>query len=315
MTQATQYLSPADEAQIADFLTHYATRFFLIPGGPLYHYTTGENFIKIIQSGELWATQAACLNDATELIYAVEQLNQRVKAKMDASHNQAIDPILSRLAEALSDPSAETSPVFVTCFSERRDDLSQWRAYSGGEGGYAIQFEPTELREAGFLPMPDGTTQPQIMLVRVEYDPSNHATMFDDILVWTEKFFLGLEGAKKAPTVEAWADEFCLYWIERLSFLAPCIKNSSFQDEREWRLIYYLRPDDPTKMQFRQRQSMMSRHIPLRLKKPLRITEVLVGPCRHPRLSQVAAGDLLLTGGYDPNAVKVQITGVPYRTA
>jgi len=60
---------------------------------------------------------------------------------------------------------------------------------------------------------------------------------------------------------------------------------------------------------------MMSRHMPLRLKKPLPITEVLVGPCRHPRLSQVAAGDLLLTGGYDPNAVKVQITGVPYRTA
>src|SRR5271166_1213817 len=196
MAQATQYLSPADEAEIANFLTHYAKRFFLIPDSPLYHYTTGENFIKIIQSGELWATQAACLNDATELIYAVEQLKQRVNAKMDAPHNKIIDPILTRLGEALSDPSAETSPVFVACFSERRDDLSQWRAYSGGEGGYAIQFEPMKLREAGFLPMPDDTTQPQILLVRVEYDPSNHATMFDDILVWTEKFFLGLEGAR-----------------------------------------------------------------------------------------------------------------------
>jgi hypothetical protein len=139
--------------------------------------------------------------------------------------------------------------------------------------------------------------------------------MFDDILKWTEQFFLGLSGAKKAPTVDAWADEFCRYWLYHLAFYAPCIKNPTFVDEKEWRLIYHLRQGDPTKMQFRQRQSMMTRHIPLRLKKPLPITQVLVGPCRHPRLSQVAAGDLLLAGGYDPSIVKVEIAGVPYRTA
>ena len=310
-----QYLSAADEVQVAGFLNHYAQRFFLIPSGPLYHYTTGENFIKIMQSGELWATQAACLNDTTELVYAAEQLHRCVKAKIDAPHNPAIDPILTRMDEALREPSVETSPVFVTCFSERRDDLSQWRAYSGGEGGYAIQFDPPKLRQAGILPTPDGKMEPQILLVRVEYNPMNHASMFDDILKWTEQFFLCLSGAKTAPSIDAWADEFCRYWLEQLAFYAPCIKNPSFEDEKEWRFIYYLRPDDPTRMQFRQRQSMMSRHIPLRLTKPLPITQVLVGPCRHPRLSQVAAGDLLLSSGYDPNNVEVKITGVPYRTA
>jgi hypothetical protein len=313
MTQAVQYISPADEVQIGKFLKHYAQRFFLIPDGPLYHYTTGENFIKIIQSGEIWATQAACLNDTTELIYAADELRRCVEAKMKASHNPNIDPILIRLNEALSDPGAEISPVFVACFSECRDDLSQWRAYSGGEGGYAIQFDPIKLREAGFLPRPDGKIEPKILLVRVEYDPSNHAAMFDDILKWTEQFFLGLDGAKKA-TVEAWADEFCRYWLDRLSFYAPCIKNPSFKEEKEWRLIYYFRPDDLKSMQFRQRQSMMTRHIPLCLKKPLPITEVLVGPCRHPRLSKIVAGDLLVSGGYDPST-DVTLTRVPYRTA
>lgn len=312
---SNQYLSAADETQIAKFLDHFAQRFFLFPSGPLYHYTTGENFIKIVQSGELWATQAACLNDTTELVYSADQLHRRVKAKIIAPHNPAIDPILTRLNEALSNPGIETSPVFVACFSERRDDLSQWRAYSGGEGGYAIQFDPIKLREAGYLPTADGKTQPQIFLVRVEYDPKNHACMFDDILKWTEQFFLGLSGAKNAPTVNAWADEFCRYWLEHLSPYAPCIKNPTFEDEKEWRLIYHLRPGDPTSMQFKQRQSMMTRHIPLRLKKPLPITQALVGPCRHPRLSQVAAADLLLAGGYDPNTVKVEITEVPYRMA
>ena len=306
MEHEFKYLSEADKTKINGFLQHYAQRLFLIPEGPLYHYTTGENLVNIIQSGVLWATQAACLNDTTELTYAADELHKQVKATMAAHHDVTIDPLLSRLNEVLNDPGVETSPVFVTCFSERRDDLSQWRAYSGGEGGFTIQFDPQKLREGG--------VEPQILLVRVEYDPSNHATMFDDILKRTEQYFLELEGAKKAPT-EAWVEEFLSYWLEHLAFLAPCLKHPTFQEEKEWRLIYYLRPDDPSKMQFRQTQSMMRRHIPLRLTKPLPITGVLVGPCRHPRLSRVAVGDLLLTGGYDPNTVKVEITGVPYRAA
>jgi hypothetical protein len=302
-----KYLSKTDQESVAGFLTHYAKRFFLIPSGPLYHYTTGENLTKIVQSGELWATQAACLNDTTELIYSAEELHKRVKARMAVQHDPKIDPLLNRLNKILLEPNAETSPIFVACFSEHKDDLSQWRAYSGGEGGYAIQFDPIKLRQAGF--------GAEILLVRVEYEPSNHAIMFDDILKWSEQYFLGLEGAQKAPNKEAWIEEFLSYWLRHLAFYAPCLKHPKFRDEREWRLIYYLRPDDPTKMRFRQRQSMMSRHIPLRLAKPLPITGVLVGPCRHPRLSRVAVGDLLLTGGYDPNTVKVEITEVPYRVA
>jgi len=131
------------------------------------------------------------------------------------------------------------------------------------------------------------------------------------MLIWTEKFFLDLEGAKKAPTVEAWADEFCIHLLRHLVSFAPCIKNPSFRDEKEWRLIYHRRADDQKRMKFVQRQSMMSRHIPLRLKKPLPLVEVLVGPCRHPRLSQVAAKDLLLKNGFDAS---VKFTEVPYRT-
>jgi Protein of unknown function (DUF2971) len=226
-------------------------------------------------------------------------------------HDRAIDPVLIWILDALSDPGPEISPVFVVCFSEQRDHLSQWRAYSGGEGGYALQFDPLKLYEATFISMPDGTTQPQMSLVQVEYDPLNHTTIFDDMLVWTENFFLGLEGKNKAPTVKAWTEEFCGYWLPRVVSFAPCIKSPSFRDEKEWRLIYHRRADDQKGMKFVQRQSMMSRHIPLRLKKPLPLTEVLIGPCRQPRLSQVAAEDLLLQNGFDAS---VKFTEVPYRT-
>lgn len=286
MTQKTQYLSCGDKKKIADFLSYYHQQISSIPNGPLYHYTTGENFIKIIQSGELWATQAACLNDTTELTYATEQILQRVKGKLSTPHNRDIDPALTWISDVLGAPGSEISPMFVACFSEQRDHLSQWRAYSGGEGGYAIQFDLTKLSKAQLLPMEDGTILPPISLVRVEYDTANHAIMFDNILEWTEKFFLELEGRKNAPTVEDWTEEFCFYWLTHLAAFAPLIKHPAFQDEKEWRLIYqlrpnypHLRPNNPRGLQFRQRQSMMSRHIPLRLKTPLPVTGVLVGPC------------------------------------
>jgi hypothetical protein len=234
-----------------------------MPTCPVYHYTTGESFVKIIQSGELWSTQAACLNDTTELTYATEELRKRVNAKLCGSHNPAIKPVLTWISEALSNPGSEVSPVFVSCFSEQRDSLSQWRAYSGGEGGYAIQFDSEKLYEATLASMPDGTLQPQMSFVRAEYDQCNHATMFDDMLKWTEMFFLELEGGKEAP-LDTWTDQFCEYWILRLLSFAPLIKNTSFRDEKECRLIYHRRPEDQKCVKFLQRQSMMSRHLPLR---------------------------------------------------
>ena len=132
--------------------------------------------------------------------------------------------------------------------------------------------------------------------------------------MWTEEFFLELEGAKNAPTAAAWVDEFCTYWLTRVVSFAPCIKHPAFKDEKEWRLIYHVRPEDQGSMKILQRQSMLSRHMPLRLNKPLPLTEVLVGPCRHPRLSQVAVAGLLSGFGFDPSVVKVSITGVLYRT-
>ena len=51
------------------------------------------------------------------------------------------------------------------------------------------------------------------------------------------------------------------------------------------------------------------------LTNPLPITGVIVGPCRHPRLSKIAIGDLLKQNGYDPDVVKVELTEFPYRAS
>lgn len=314
--QLLKFMTQEDQDKVNKFLTSFSIPFFRqylpdsSPAPPLYHYTIGDNLIRIIESQELWATQAACLNDTTELTYAADQLRLAVMRKNLSATGTKIGTFRSRLAELLLNPSPETAGTFVTCFSEKRDDLSQWRSYSGGEGGYAIQFDHDELRRSG-VPTAE-LFQP---LVKVEYKLEPES--IDALLTFGEQCFVDLQGAGRAPTEQDWLDEFATHWLSLIGFLAPCFKHPKFESEKEWRFLYVLRPEDVSekRMRFRQRQYMMTRHVPLRLKGRLPITGVVVGPCRHPQLSKIAVGDLLKMHGYDPAVVKVELTEVPYRAA
>jgi hypothetical protein len=302
-----KFLTDKDKNMIGDFFAHHMQRHVFVPDGPLYHYTTGENLIHILQGSELWATQISCLNDTKEVIYAAEELRSRVKARRAAVNDPKIVPLFQHMEEALSEVGVEASPTFVACLSAHKDDLSQWRAYSGGEGGYAIQFDAKKLRE--------NAQKQGIYLVRVEYQSNNHGILLDDLLRYAENLFLACEGAANASSEDEWSREYVNFWLWNASFYAPLLKHPKFESEQEWRLVYNLAPDDVVRMQFRQRQSMMSRHIPLRLTKPLPITGVIVGPCRHPPLSRVSVGTLLQVAGYDPQAMKVELSEVPFRIA
>jgi len=312
---ALKFITQEDQDKVNAFLKSFAMPFIghyldnsSLPSF-LYHYTTGDSLIQIIESQELWATQAACLNDTTELIYAADLLRLRVKERIGGTVSKEFQTFLSHFAEVLLNPSSENAGIFVTCFSEKRDDLSQWRAYSGGEGGYAIQFDPIELARRA------STIETLQILVRIVYKLENE--LVDTLLTFGEQCFVELQGASRAPTEAAWLAEFMPYWVDQIALLAPCFKHPKFEGEAEWRFLYRLRPEDvrDRRMKFRQRQYMMTRHIPLLLPTPLPITGVLVGPCRHPQLSRIAVGDLLKKHDYDPDVVKVELTDVPYRAA
>lgn len=89
---------------------------------------------------------------------------------------------------------------FVACFTEYGDDLSQWRAYGGGEGGYSIEFDSAILRTM--------SQQQVAMLGQVEYDEAKQDAFFDDFLKQTVSFFLYGIDKQRAPTREQWANEF-----------------------------------------------------------------------------------------------------------
>jgi hypothetical protein len=138
----------------------------------VWHYTNGESFLQIIQTGTLYATQVSCLNDSTEVAYGAALLaaafkNIRAQGTITTDESQILDIFANTLKPGyVPGPSQAFKPAsswwFVICFSKEKDDLSQWRAYSGGENGYAIGFRARGLFGEG------GT------VARVNYDKLHH---------------------------------------------------------------------------------------------------------------------------------------------
>jgi Protein of unknown function (DUF2971) len=304
-----KYVTEDDQIVYGNWCRPHLAVFNPTPSGPLYHYTSGSGLIEIIRSGELWSTQMACLNDSSELLYPIEFLHGKVRAKAKTSISREVDFLLRQIDQGLAEPTVDVEGRFIACFSEDGDDLSQWRAYGGGEGGYAIEFDSLYLRhQLQYLPP---------ILGKVDYNQTQQSDgFFDDVLSHTIKFFLdGLE-KKRAPFMELWAADFLRCWASYVIEFAPFIKHPKFSGEREWRLVYHFQDEAIPRQRYLQRSSMMTQHVPLRLMigedghPRLPITGIVVGPSRHKEISKISVNDLLRTHGYTARA---SLTQIPYR--
>jgi hypothetical protein len=154
------------------------------------------------------------------------------------------------------------------------------------------------------------------------YDSLIHIDIATSVVKETVRFFG--EGLAARPDVDRseWADAFLSEWRNALSYLTPIIKHWKFAAEKEWRIIRGLREEDFRNLKFRQRQSLLARHLPLALRFPeastaplLPISSVRVGPSRHQQISKVSVADLLRGKGY-PKAVYdnyVRVSEVPFQ--
>lgn len=106
----------------------------MIPELLLHHYTSGHGLLGIFEHGEIWATNVHSLNDTREFAHSIELAKSAIRSEISESIDRnklaVADAIISHLE------SSSRISIYVTCFSEVMDSLSQWRGYIsvGGEG-------------------------------------------------------------------------------------------------------------------------------------------------------------------------------------
>lgn len=136
--------------------------------GLLYHYTTQDGLLGIIDSSCIWATHAGFLNDASEFKRGLgivrHQLDEfRFNPSSVKMARQSTSPAEAELERVMVDNFrrallvVDEVDVFVASFfdatkssttNEGRDAgdvLDQWRAYSKGNMGFSIGFDKASL--------------------------------------------------------------------------------------------------------------------------------------------------------------------------
>lgn len=271
----------------------------------LFHYTDSSGFIGIISEHSLRATHISYMNDWQEYLYAIEIVKGVAEERHAQSDLQSyfLENLISALDAKLK-PIDDYPPIFVSCFSKAENDLSQWRAYAGEEGGYAIEFDANKLGINAW--------SNNVFLIPVIYNRENQKHFCDKLLNASLDLFENHVNQFSTPQdLDEYAQKWYLTWRTCVSILGPAFKHEGFRKEEEWRLI--CRVMDYGAINFLARKSIIVPFINLALKNnitleqqdiaskeadQLPIASVWVGPGRYQDLAFMSAYGHLINNGY-----------------
>jgi hypothetical protein len=264
----------------------------------LYHYTNASGFLGIIQSETFRATNYSLLNDSSEIAYGVGVIDEMFR-RLGLEGTSPSEIYLNSARSAVAQV-AELSDAYVTCFSTKPDDLSQWRGYgSANDDRYCLVLSASNLQleeEAA----PRFSTN--LFLAPVIYDREQQIAEAMRVALRARD-----ETIDKPPK-----DWYPLNLTIELLDLAATFKDRSFQSESEWRVIFSsMELEEPT-VDFTVRNGKLRPHICLHMqaKAPLPLIEIVLLPHSRPEQAIKATKLLLKKSGY--RNVKVSTSNVPF---
>ncbi len=262
------------------------------PPPVVYHYTTSSGTLGILTTGSIWASDVRFLNDASEWAYALSLAEYAIRSVTAPMH-----PGWGDLAGELGRLRGMTT--FVACFSEARDQLSQWRAYA--TQGYAIGFA------AAYLSALATTMQPTAIFAPVVYDVARQR----DVIAGLLERMVPLD-----PDALDDGAPLRHLLMGALSIAAAFFKNPAFEHEQEWRLA--ILPEEPPaiprfKVDFRALRGAIVPYTSIGLNglKASVLPEVIVGPGPDQAMASAGVQDLLRTRGLSVTSVHASAT--PHR--
>lgn len=285
----------------------------------LYHYTDQIGFMGIFNSRVLWATKVHYLNDKSEYYLATKIASRIIVDRISVIYGKLESGLSSgefennlKMLFAYQAFNSRIEAIFdinlcVCSLTEQGDLLSQWRGYSKNIGGYSIGFDLEEIKA---IAKKNGFD-----LVKCIYDESVHQEKVELIINKAIEIAIMEEG-------DFFEKQCANYFEEELIKLAPTLKDKSFSEEAEWRLVSIV----PTKdLAFRPGKSMIIPYSNISLgdKKELRraLKEVIVGHTPDVVLAQRATKlflikELIESSDYPLTYSPFNILGsaVPYRS-
>lgn len=196
----------------------------------VYHYCSFESFISIIENSTIRLSNIVKSNDLEEITYILPTLKNIVK-KIASYYNSksTVDfkiNFSSDYIDSLFSPFNKT--LYVTCFSESKDSLSQQARYADDGKGIAIGFSTIPLIQLQI------NNNSEFTFNKVIYNDNNvEAYVIDNMKKELDKLW-GIDEAKNQNNLVKLISNFS----DSMLTYSSLFKNPGFNEEREWRLIY-----------------------------------------------------------------------------
>lgn len=289
----------------------------------LAHYTSIENFDLILESEELWLANPLNMNDSEELTFGMNQgalETQRSESLFKACKNKhSYDRLLSFFdAHFNSFYKNYALDTYISCFSlhDEKDmdgSLSMWRGYGANGNGVAFIIDTKKLESQAASP--------------IALSSINYATTEERVKWIKEKLNLLAKLIETHGTSDDVLDNAAWNWVERLRVFSLLTKHKGFEDEKEWRFVYFKDRDkeesyfsmfgynisgkgvEPKlKLNFEKIDSASSS---LRLENI--ISRIILGPTASSTLSVLSLRRMLEVKGKTRLIDKVIASSIPYR--
>ncbi len=184
----------------------------------LFHYTTSVGLLGIIQTGKIWTTKIHYLNDRAELKLAFGYIREEIARQKLGIGKSRSDEELDKMSLALDD--IQVINVSVASFTEVGDQLSQWRGYCDIGSGYSLGFNGLKLKNIV-------DRKEEFSLVPCVYKQKQHIRMVKELVDLTP-----VQNLEQHPNYGK-PPFYKMSFSDAALFLAPIIKNKSFEEEKE----------------------------------------------------------------------------------
>ena len=281
--------------------------FFVEPNLTLYHYTSMTALMGICEKRAFWASNIYYLNDSKEIVQACEQFSHLLRSKLikNAINGNEVE-FVRQLSEWVLGFKSTVHSIFVFSLSEERNLLSQWRSYTPHGRGVSIGLASGVVKSVA--------EKSEFWLAKCLYKTDDQVDLLESLL---EKILITFRSRRDAMDVSKHSPEQSYYgflgeFTSDVLRTLSIIKNSSFSEEKEWRLVSkYLPSNRDEQIKFRDGPAMIVPYIELELPYHNATFEsVMLGPAQHENL---AIESLMMYLCNKQICNTVSLSRIPYR--
>jgi Protein of unknown function (DUF2971) len=277
------------------------------PSNELFHYTSIDSLLGIVNDKALWATELKYLNDSQEFRYFAELMRQKALVKVTSGDGVEIEAI-NQFRSWIKDWFVDGALIFTTSFTEKGNVLSQWRGYCEHGKGVSLGFDPAAIVVCA--------DQASFKLGRCVYDWRTHDSLATEVVDRLVRAAIenGPDPARHPSQCYFQTFEAAAADIIQIAVLT---KHPAFAEEEEWRCV-----SQPVKnyveapIEFRSGRSSLIPFIRFPLpviNDALAIQTAIVGPSPNPELAFNGIARFLGKYARTGQALRISACQIPYR--